>query len=240
MPSADALVLQRPATPASQLILLFHGLGATPDDLAPLGEFLAGHFPQAFIVSVPGHEDCDFGGGRQWFSVRDITEADRPQRIDAAMPAFVATVRHWQQAAGLGVEPTALLGFSQGAMMVLAATQRDAPALAGRVISIAGRFAEPPQRPALETTFHLFHGRQDAVIPYAQTVSAAERLLALGADVTADVLPFIGHTIDDEIAQRLLQRLTTYVPRRVWQAAMAAAAAAGEDGSDAKGGDAVT
>jgi len=110
MPSPDALVLQRPATPASQLILMFHGLGATADDLAPLGDFLASHFPQAFIVSLPGREDCDFGSGRQWFSVHDITDANRPERIAAAMPDFVAAVRHWQQVAGLGAEPTALLG----------------------------------------------------------------------------------------------------------------------------------
>jgi len=226
LPDDDDLVIQRPAAPA-QLMLLFHGLGATPDDLLPLGEYLAAHFPAAFIVSVAAAARCDFAAGRQWFSAQGVTEANRPARVDAALPAFVAAVRRWQDETGLGVEPTALIGFSQGAIMALAATQGPEAALAGRVVALSGRFAAPPRQAASGSTFHFVHGKQDAVIPYGFTVAGAEQLIALGGDVTADVIPFVGHEINPEIAALIVQRLTTYVPRRTWDAALQAGARLG-------------
>ena len=92
---------------------------------------MAEAFPAAFIVSVAAPWPCDFGGGRQWFSVQGIAEENRPERIDAAMPAFVETVARWQKEAGVGLDAVALIGFSQGGIMALEST-RDRPAVAGR------------------------------------------------------------------------------------------------------------
>ena len=63
----------------------------------------------------------------------------------------------------------------------------------------------------------------DAVIPYSHTILGAERLVELGADVTADVIPFVGHEITQEIADLVIERLTTHVPQRLWQEAQSAA-----------------
>lgn len=68
----------------------------------------------------------------------------------------------------------------------------------------------------------MIHGKIDAVIPYSHTVLAAERLVELGADMTADVIPFVGHEIPQEIADLVIQRLTTHVPLRLWKAAQSA------------------
>jgi phospholipase/carboxylesterase len=223
----ESVVFQRPGSDAQQLVLLFHGFGATPDDLAPLARHLAAQFPQAFIVGVAAPDPSHPGepDGRQWFSPHGITEESRPALIAAAMPAFESAVRHWQAESGLGVPATALVGFSQGAIMALASTQRpDAPPLAGRVVAIAGRFATLPVYPAPETTFHLFHGKHDPVVPYRHTVEGAERLVAIGADVTADVLPFVQHEIDEGILEGIIERLTTHVPKRIWDEAMRAGA----------------
>jgi len=212
-------VLQRPRAAAEQLVLLFHGVGGVPEDLAPLGARLAAEFPNAFVVSVPGAHASDIGTGRQWFSIRGITEDNRPARVAAALPLFRASVREWQRAANVTVEATALVGFSQGGIMALeSARTSDAPA--GRIVSIAGRFARPPERPPQHVTLHLLHGRADAVIPYAHTVLAAQLLVARGADITADVLPFVGHEINDDVANCLIERLKSHVPRRLWEAAL--------------------
>jgi phospholipase/carboxylesterase len=69
---------------------------------------------------------------------------------------------------------------------------------------------------------HLIHGKQDAVIPYAHTVYAAERLVSLDADVTADVLPFVGHEINEEVTALMMERLSTHIPKRLWEAAQLA------------------
>ena len=86
------LTVQQPAKP-SQLILLFHGVGSSARELAPLGEALAPHVPDALIVSVQAPEAS--GRGWQWFSVQGITETNRPARVAAAMPGFVQVVNQW-------------------------------------------------------------------------------------------------------------------------------------------------
>jgi phospholipase/carboxylesterase len=53
-------------------------------------------------------------------------------------------------------------------------------------------------------------------------VHAAERLVQLGADVTADVIPFVGHEINEEVANLVIERLTTHIPQRYWEAAQEA------------------
>jgi phospholipase/carboxylesterase len=214
-------IVQRPEGPPAQLFLLFHGVGADADDMAGVGRTLAAAFPGALIVSVGGHEASDFGRGRQWFSIRDITEENRVERVAAAMPAFVAQIRQWQREAGLGAAATALVGFSQGAIMALESL-READPVAGRVVGFAGRFAGRPAIPPRDTTVHLFHGKADPVIPYGHTVAAAEWMVDHDADITADVLPFVGHLIDEEMLELLVERLKGYVPKRIWDEAMRA------------------
>ena len=226
---SDSLIVARPEGQAQQLMLLFHGVGADAPDLAPLGRVLAAEFPQAFIVSVAAPWPAEGGGGRQWFPVQGIDEDNRLARIEAAMPAFVETVARWQKEAGVGLDAVALIGFSQGGIMALEST-RDRPAIAGRVISIAGRFARLPETANADTTFHMFHGKADPVIPYGFTVEAAQHLVAIGADVTADVIPHVGHQIDASIAELLIERLRGHLPKRTWEAAMRAARASGEAG----------
>jgi phospholipase/carboxylesterase len=233
----NAWIVQRPQGIGRQLVLLFHGVGGNPSDMAALGRRLAAEFPQAFVVSVAGTQATERGLGRQWFSVADISESSRVDRVRDAMPGFVQVIRHWQEVAQLGVEATALIGFSQGATMALESTavRADAvdaggqapveSALAGRVIAIAGRFAKLPERASNAVTLHLIHGKDDAVIAYRHTIEAAERLLELDADITADVIPGVGHQINREIEDLVVQRLTGYLPRRRWDEAMQAEAA---------------
>jgi phospholipase/carboxylesterase len=217
----DALVIQMPDGPAQQLMLLFHGVGATPEHMEPLARHLAQAFPQAAVVSVPGPDEFDLGqgAGRQWFSVRAIDENNRAARVAEAMPGFVETVKQWRERTGASLPATALIGFSQGAIMALESTQLG-EALAGRVVALAGRFANLPALAPEATTVHLIHGKADTTIPYVHTIAAAERLIELGGDVTADVIPFLDHRVTDEVAELLVERLKGYLPQRVWREAM--------------------
>jgi phospholipase/carboxylesterase len=114
-----------------------------------------------------------------------------------------------------------LVGFSQGAIMVLeAAAQAGDDVLAGRVVALAGRYAQLPGTNPGGTTLFLIHGKADDVIHYGYTVEAAKHLVALGADVVADVIPFLGHEIDPEVLDLVARRLRTHVPKRHWEAAM--------------------
>ncbi len=218
----ESIVIQQPGGQALQLVLLFHGLGETPQAMRPLGERLARQFPNAFVVSVVAPQPADGGMGYQWLSVQGISDANLAPRVTEALPAFQRAVAHWQAVSGLGPVATALIGFSQGAIMALEATRSETPC-AGRVVAIAGRFAELPDRAAAATTLHLFHGKQDEVIPYRHTIEAVQHLLGIGGDATADLLPFVGHVLVDDFVDLTIERLTAYVPKRLWDEAMRAA-----------------
>jgi phospholipase/carboxylesterase len=214
-----AIVVQQACGQPQQLFVLAHGFAANAADLVPLAERIAKAFPHSTVVSIEAPLPAANHGGFQWFPLTDISESNRVDRIGDALPGFRAEVRAWQRDTGATPAITALVGFSQGAMMALESTS-GAEVIAARVVAISGRFAALPVQVPEQATFHLLHGKDDTVVPYRHTVDAAHRLLELGGDVTADVVPFIGHEIDDELVELLLQRLRSHVPKRIWQEAM--------------------
>ena len=183
------------------LIVLLHGVGQTPADVAPLADLIAAHDPQARVAAPPAVHPCDRGGtGFQWMSVTGITEENRPDRIRAALPAFVATIEALQRAHGVGAEHTVLAGFSQGAIMALAAC-RDRY-LARHVVAIAGRCAPLPDVWERRTAVTLVHGRMDRTVPVQHSERMFERLAALGADVRLDVVPRAVHLLVSPLLER--------------------------------------
>jgi phospholipase/carboxylesterase len=206
----DDLLIHRPdptQTTEPQLLLLFHGIGSRPEDLQPLGQVLAARRPSAWVVSVRSPDRSDFGQGWQWFSVQGITEANRPGRVAAAMPAFRQVVAAWQEHSGVPAARTALIGFSQGAITALESTQHPGPAAASRVIAIAGRFAQPPHTPPVGTVVNLVHGEQDGVVPVRFAIDAEAQLKALGAPATLDLFAGLGHGIDTRVVDAMVRRL---------------------------------
>ena len=188
---------------ATGLFLLFHGVGATEIDLAPLGEFIADAFPNATVACVSAPHVSDLGSGRQWFSVRDVTEQNRLARVDEAMPLFVRAVHDLQARFGVAPAATVLVGFSQGAIMALESA-RAGHGLANRIVSMSGRFAMLPDAAPADTRFHFLHGDADTVMPSSSAVEAAAKL---GSSATVDVFPGAGHGITMPMAKRLIERL---------------------------------
>jgi phospholipase/carboxylesterase len=250
MPAADAAAPLMPDTlqwlPASgqpaQLMLLLHGWGASAADMAALALTLQAAFPQAALLAPQGFEPVDAGlagrtdadvglagrtdadvglAGRQWFSLHGITEAAWPARVAAVLPRLADWVHAAQQASGVGPAATALVGFSQGAVLALELAQLH-DGIAGRVLSFAGRYAQLPTVPLADTTLHFFHGATDTVIPAAQSRLAMERLAAMQADATIDIASNVGHVLAPVLAQCAVQRLQTHIPHRTWAAAMGA------------------
>jgi len=221
---SDAIIIQQPVQAAQQLLVLHHGVGAGAQHMVPLGQRLAAQFPNAFIVSVQAPYASDISpSGAQWFSVQGITEENRPARVAEAMPAFVNNLCFWQQTSGVEASATAVLGFSQGAIMALEAAQAHA-GLAGRIVALSGRYAQLPTHTPEKTTLHLIHGKSDPVMHYGHCVAAAERLVALGGDVTADVIPYLGHEITTEVMELVIERFTGHIPKHHWDAVHQAAA----------------
>jgi phospholipase/carboxylesterase len=224
MMNLDRTLHVLPASGRPTLLYIYlHGVGAGALQMAPVADRFAQAWPHAVHLMPEGFDAFgEAADGRQWFSRDGITEENRPERVAAAVMKLTAFVNDAQRHFGIEFAATALVGFSQGAVVALEAVQRE-PALAGRVVALGGRYARLPEAAPPSTVLHLVHGKDDAVVPARHAVEAAARLVALGGDVTADVIPGVGHALDPELIERAVLHLQTYLPRRVWAEALAAA-----------------
>ncbi|QFS59703.1 esterase [Pantoea dispersa] len=221
------VIVQQPDN-AAQLFLLYHGVNDNPDSMAQIGSWFAQAFPQAQVVSVGAPYPASAPQGRQWYA--EIPEHDRSQQqgVDAVMPSFVESVRHWQQQSGVRPEATALVGFSQGGTMVLEGVKGQ-PDLAGRVVAFSGRYVTLPEQASTRNTIHLIHGDYDEQVPMQHAEAAMQRLTALGGDVTLDIVDDLPHAIDERSMQLALNHLRYTVPRRYFDEALSGAKPGDDD-----------
>ncbi len=211
------------ATVVKQLFILLHGVGARPSDLVPLANKLRDAFPGAAFLLPDGTFPFDGGGPfdsggnrRQWFSISGVTEENRAARVAVAIPALHALVRHAQDRFNVLQSDTALVGFSQGAIMALEfSVIHDGNV--GRVLAFSGRFAKLPEKVPELTTLHLLHGEDDHVIPVEHAYAAYERLTHLQGDATLDVASSVGHEIHAALSDCAIHRLQTCIPLRSWK-----------------------
>ena len=213
------------AGPAKQLFVLLHGVGASSSVLLPLAHALKKVFPGAAFMLPDGFQPFDRGPSgksdflRQWFSISGMTEDTRPARVAAAMPALHDLVRQAQHRHRILQSDTALVGFSQGAIMALEYSIAHDGGV-GRVLSFSGRFATLPDKAPELTTVHLLHGENDSVIPVAHAHAAYARLTELQGDATLDIASSVGHEIHAALVDRAINRLQTCIPLRSWQKAL--------------------
>lgn len=203
------------------LFLLFHGEGANWHQMLPLAHALHREYPQAAVVSLdaPQPLPSTVVQGFRWFD----EAVDREAGVRAALPEFVATVRAWADFYALPWPRVALAGFSQGGLMALEAVQVQAQ-LAGRVLAFGcAPLARPVAAPE-GVSLHLLHGLADTEVPHAAVVDAAKTWVGLGADLTADLLPEVGHELHPQLIERAVQQLRSFVPARLWREAVQTAA----------------
>lgn len=170
-------------------IVFLHGVGSSGGGMRPLAEALGllgeAHFPD-------GTHPYDLGPGRQWFSVRDVTEANRPDRVAAAVPELTAMLT------ALGpTNDTLLIGFSQGSIMALHAAAAGLP-LAG-VIALAGRLAGPVAPRVSWPPITLLNGELDRIMLPTIATATANWLRDAGAAAEAQILPGLGHSVDHQV-----------------------------------------
>lgn len=217
--TSQSIELLPEAIPAKQLFVLLHGVGSKPSDLAPLANYLKEVFPGAAFFLPEGTEPFDGGNGRQWFSISGVSGDNRISRVANAMPRLKTLVKEAQDRFSVLQSDTALIGFSQGAIMALEYSIAHDGGV-GRVLAFAGRFAQLPKKAPELTTLHLLHGESDPVIPLEHAEAALARLKELNGDATLDTAALAGHEINAELADHAIRRLQTHIPLRSWKKAM--------------------
>lgn len=202
-----------------QMFILLHGVGANAEDLVGVGRHLHDAFEQSLILIPDAFEEFDAAptaAGRQWFSIKDITDLNRVDRVNAALPRLVQWIKDQQAAHDIAPNSTALLGFSQGTIMALEAISAH-DGLASRVLAFSGRYAILPERAPEHTTIHLFHGQEDTVMPHGLSTKTFEYLQDIGADATIDVASGVGHEINPQLLAQAIHRLKNTVPMRYFR-----------------------
>lgn len=200
MSTSPALVIPAATGTPTHLIVLLHGVGASARDLEPIARALGAALPAAELVLPDGFHAFDGGpAGRQWFSVRGVTEYNRPARVAAAGAEVAAWIDAEVARRGLPAAQVSIVGFSQGAIVGawLALHRQPAPAA---VVMLSGRVAEAAPLPPSTTRTRVLiaHGTDDRVMPLAVVEPGARLLEAAGAQVTTRVYPGLGHTIGAE------------------------------------------
>jgi phospholipase/carboxylesterase len=132
-------------------------------------------------------------------------------------------VRAQQRRLGVGPAATALGGFSQGAILSLAAALQE-DGLVGRVLAFGGCLVAPPETAPQHTTLHFFHGGSDEIIPVDGSRQALAWFGELQGDATLDIAEGIGHELHPALIDCALHRLTHHIPLRTWRAALGSAA----------------
>lgn len=184
--------------PTVQRVIFLHGVGSSGAAMRPMADAL--RLPT--IAAFPdGLNPFDMGAGRQWFSVKGVTEANRPDRIAEAMPAFVALIE------SLG-DPgqSVLIGFSQGAIMALHAVAAGL-SVAG-VIALSGRLAGPVGPRSDWPPITLVHGTDDMVMPLSAARATEAWLHDAGAAPRLTVFDGLGHSIDARVLATIRDTLS--------------------------------
>lgn len=161
---------------------------------------LAKHVPN-------GPQSFDLGQGYQWFSVRGVSEENRPARIASSLAGFRRIVESYGDP-----HDSLLVGFSQGAIMALHAVAVGMPS-AG-VFGISGRLAGPVARRVDWPALYLLHGDADRVILPAIAHATQAWLSEAGASPHLEIFPRLGHAIDERIVQSVRKGIDALSKKR--------------------------
>ncbi len=186
---------------ARRIVVLLHGYGADGRDLIPLAEPLVGNLPDTAFIAPDAHRPCSGNPlGREWFPIPWI-DGSREEDARAEAKTAFAVLDEWLDqtldAEGLAISDTAILGFSQGAMMGLhVAPRRSQPVAA--LIGISGRllvYGDRDDPVVSRPPVLLVHGDADPVVPYDCMAEAERHLVADGFDVRTHTSHATGHGI---------------------------------------------
>jgi len=195
-----------PLASAAQALIMIHGRGASPYDMLGLAEVLN---PANTAILAPQ------ASGNTWYPYRFLEPLSKNEPyLTSALSVVGALVDYVSaQNAALTPEHIFLLGFSQGACLVLEFAARHARRYAG-VFGLSGALIGPKGTPRdypgslAETPVFLGCSDIDPHIPVECVHESTAVFEQLGGKVTKRIYPRMGHAVnDDEVAfiQQVMQ-----------------------------------
>lgn len=186
------LVAGEPIEQAQAAMIMMHGRGASAQDILTL----SAEFRQpGFVYLAPQ------AAGYSWYpnSFLAPIESNEPA-LSSALAVIAALLAQLAEQA-IPPERTIILGFSQGACLSLEFVARNARRYGG-LVGLSGGVIGPDGTPrdypgSLDGT-PVFLGCSDVDphIPKARVIESADIMRRLGGDVTMQLYPGMGHTVN--------------------------------------------
>ena len=175
-------------------VVLVHGRGGTADGMLSLAGELT-HPGFAFLAPQ--------AAGNTWYPLSFLAPIERNEPYLSEGLEALAALMEGLEEAGIPAERTILLGFSQGACLVLEFAARHAQRYAG-VVGLSGGLIGPDDTPRdyhgslEETPVFLGCSDVDPHIPRERAVESGQILERLGGKVTVRLYPNMGHAVNHE------------------------------------------
>jgi predicted esterase len=152
-----------------------------------------------------------------WYPLGFLAPIERNEPyLSAALETLAALLERLDEA-GIPAEHTILLGFSQGACLVLEFAARHAQRYAG-VVGLSGGLIGPDgtsrdyEGSLAETPVFLGCSDVDPHIPRERVVESGQILEHLGGKVTVRLYPDMGHTVNQEELDHVRSIMATLDP----------------------------
>jgi predicted esterase len=183
-----------PLSEAPAAALMVHGRGASATDILSLSDQL--DLPQFAYVAPQASDNT-------WYPRRFLEPLENNEPWLSSALDFLERTLQQILDAGIPAERVVLLGFSQGACLMLEFAARHARrygALAGLSGALIGPDDVSRQYPGSLDGTPVFLGCSDADphIPQERVLQTAEALQQLGGQVTARLYPAMAHTVNQE------------------------------------------
>jgi phospholipase/carboxylesterase len=197
-----------PLSRAKAAVVMAHGRGAEASDMLSLARLL--DRPNLAYLAPQA-------AGRSWYPYSFLAPIAQNEPFLSSALSLLDRLLRRLDAEGFGSKRVVLLGFSQGACLILEYAARHARRYGG-VVGLSGGLIGPDGVPRdyqgqlAETSVFLGCSDIDPHIPLARVHETAQVLGVLGGAVTKRIYREMGHGInDDEIEhmRRLLARVAT-------------------------------
>jgi predicted esterase len=196
--SAPVLATGVPLPDAGLAIVLVHGRGASAESMLSF----ATELPTDGAALLAPH-----AAGNAWYPFSFLEPIERNEPWLSSALRLLGRIVSDVDTDGPGRLRTVLVGFSQGACLVLEFVARH-PARYGTVAGLSGGLIGPPGTPRDYagsfdgTPVFLGCGDRDPHVPVERVDETASAMKRMGADVDERIYPEMGHTVNaDEIAR---------------------------------------
>lgn len=195
-PHAQTAILARgePLEAAKAALVMLHGRGDSAAGILSLADVLD---VADYTLLAPE------ASGYEWYPYSFLAPLEQNEPWLSSALSKVGSVLALVEQAGVPVERTALLGFSQGACLALEFVVRNAKRYGG-VLGLSGGLIGPDGTPRdysgslSGTPVFLGCSDIDPHVPAARVRETAAVLERLGADVTMRLYPGLGHTVNND------------------------------------------